>query len=232
MGGIPTNIHGQVISREGKNKEGVVEGIYAVGECASVSVHGSNRLGSNSLLDLIVFGRAAGIHLEQSLRQGLEAKSLNDEDLEKAMKRYNRWEESKKGESFQVIRTELKKVIQDDFGVFREAKSMQSGMKKLLDLRKRLDKACLSDKTMTFNNARIEALEMDNLMTVAMATAVSAMARNESRGAHSREDFTKRDDDKWLKHTVYYLEDDALDYRPVNMKPENIKMFKPKPREL
>lgn len=231
MGGIPTNMHGQVITQN-KGKDKVVEGFYAVGECACVSVHGSNRLGSNSLLDLVVFGRAAGIHLESELRQGLPSKVISDSDIESSMARYTRWDGSKKGESFQTIRAELKKTMQDSFGVFRQEKDMTLGLKKLNELRDRLDKAYLADKSNVFNYARIEALELDNLMTVAFATAYGALNRTESRGAHSREDYKERDDQNWLKHTTYYLDGDKIEYRPVNMKPEHVKTFEPKPREL
>lgn len=232
MGGIPTNIHGQVISRDGHGGEHVVPGLYAVGECASVSVHGSNRLGSNSLLDLVVFGRAAGIHLEQSLRSAEGYQPITDEEVAVAMSRYDRWESSKGGESFQEIRTQLKKIMQRDFGVFRQEESMAEGMKELYALRDRLQHAELKDKSHVFNMARIEALELDNLMAVALATARSAQNRKESRGAHSREDFPQRDDANWLKHSVYYMTDDKIDYRPVNLKPLTVPTFEPKEREL
>lgn len=231
MGGIPTNIHGQVITLDAKGKDQVVTGLYAVGECASVSVHGSNRLGSNSLLDLVVFGRASGIHVIDAIREGhLAVPDYSDSDLEVAEARLNRWENSTGKENFQAIRTEMKAVMQKDFGVFRLGKYMEAGLEKLKVLRERLSHAFLPDKTKIFNMNRIEALEMDNLMAVAMATAVAGMHRTESRGAHSREDFPKRDDDNWLKHTLYFMQDDQMKTRAVNMSPKKVPTFKPKAR--
>jgi succinate dehydrogenase / fumarate reductase, flavoprotein subunit len=231
MGGVPTNMYGQVLTMDSKNKDQIVTGLYAVGECASVSVHGSNRLGSNSLLDLVVFGRAAGIHVIDAVREGHLAKpDYTDTDLEAAQSRLNRWEESTGKENFQTIRSEMKAIMQKDFGVFRLGKYMEEGLEKLKNLRERLNHAFLPDKTKIFNTNRIEALEMDNLMTVAMATAVAAMYRTESRGAHSREDFPKRDDEHWLKHTVYFMKGDKMKTREVNRTPKKVPAFEPKAR--
>lgn len=220
MGGIPTNKYGQVIN---------VEGLYAVGECACVSVHGSNRLGGNSLLDLVVFGRAAGIHLNECLDQGMENKIVNNDHIEAAMLRVERWDRSSGKESVAMIRSELKKAMQNDFSVFRTKKVMVEGLDKLKELRERLKQATLSDKSKVFNTARVEALELDNLMAVAIATAYSALTREESRGAHSREDFPMRDDKNWLKHLLYFP-DDKMGTRPVNMMPETVPPFEPKER--
>ena len=231
MGGLPTNIHGQVINLDAKGKDYIVPGLFAVGECASVSVHGANRLGSNSLLDLVVFGRAAGIFIETNFNEGnLPLFDFAEDDLVAAESRLNRWETSAGGENFQVIRAEMKKVMQSDFGVFREAKAMEAGLVKLKALRERLNHAVLPDKSRTFNTTRIEALEMDNLMAIAMATAVAAMNRTESRGAHSRADFTERDDANWLKHTLYFMDQDRVGTREVNMKPHHVDTLKPKLR--
>ncbi len=231
MGGIPTNIHGQAITQDTKGKDHIIPGLYAVGECASVSVHGSNRLGSNSLLDLVVFGRAAGIFVENAFNEGnLSLETYTDSDLDAAQSRLNRWETSTGTENFQAIRAEMKTVMQSDFGVFREGPSMETGLEKLKVLRERLQHAALPDKSMVFNTTRVEALEMDNLMDVAMATAVAAMYRTESRGAHSREDFPDRDDAAWLKHTIYFLEGDRMSTRAVNMKPHKVEPFQPKAR--
>ncbi|OGT31142.1 MAG: succinate dehydrogenase flavoprotein subunit [Gammaproteobacteria bacterium RIFCSPHIGHO2_12_FULL_35_23] len=234
MGGVPTNIHGQVITQNNQGEDKIVNGLYAVGECACVSVHGSNRLGSNSLLDLVVFGRAAGQHLEQTLRQSDELIPVAESDIDQAMARYHYWvnSDSTKGESFQEIRTELKKTMQACFGVFRQESDMEQGMKKLEELRERAKHAYITDKSKVFNNAMIEALEFDNLIAVAFATAYSAKIRKESRGAHSREDYPHRDDQHWLKHTVYYYQGNQINYRPVNLHPLSIKPFEPKPREL
>lgn len=230
MGGIPTNVHGQVINVTKENKDQVVEGLYAVGECASVSVHGSNRLGSNSLLDLVVFGRAAGIHVEQALRrEDLPLHEANEDEITAAMARINRWNKSTNGENYNSIRMEMQKTMQKDFGVFRIEHYMQAGLDKLKELRERLQHAVLDDKSLVFNTARVEALELDNLMEVAYVTAVAALTRKESRGAHSREDYPKRDDENWLKHLLVYA-DGKVVFRPVNMQPQFVPAFKPKER--
>ena len=229
MGGTPTNKFGQVIQVEHDGAEKVVEGLYAVGECACVSVHGSNRLGGNSLLDLVVFGRAAGIHLNECLDQGMENKLVNNDHIEAAMLRIERWDRSSGKETVADIRQALKKAMQNDFSVFRTKNVMVEGLDKLKELRERLKVATLSDKSKVFNTARVEALELDNLMAVAIATAYSALTREESRGAHSREDFPARDDKNWLKHSIYFP-DDRMGSRAVNMKPESVPPFEPKER--
>lgn len=231
MGGIPTNIHGQALLQDASGKDQIIPGLFAVGECASVSVHGANRLGSNSLLDLVVFGRASGLFLENAFNEGnLPLMDYVDSDIEAAQSRLNRWETSTGSENFQDIRREMKEIMQKDFGVFREGTAMEQGLVKLKELRERLNHAFLPDKSDIFNVTRIEALEMDNLMAVALATAVAAMYRTESRGAHSREDFPERDDANWLKHTLYNMEGDRMSTREVNMKPGKVDSFKPKAR--
>ncbi|WP_119343058.1 succinate dehydrogenase flavoprotein subunit [Facilibium subflavum] len=230
MGGIPTNKFGQAVTQDAQGQDVIIDGLYAVGECASVSVHGANRLGSNSLLDLVVFGRAAGMHAEDALRAGMQHRRPQEDGLEKAMERYNRWENNKSGESVADLRAELQKAMQVDFSVFRTQKQMQEGLERLRSLRDRVNKAALADHSHVFNTARIEALELDNLMETAMATAVLALNRTESRGAHSREDYPERDDENWLKHSLYYLQDDRFATREVNMKPVKLEPFKPKVR--
>ncbi|HHW4727198.1 TPA: succinate dehydrogenase flavoprotein subunit [Legionella pneumophila] len=231
MGGIPTNMHGQVITKT-DGKEHVVEGLYAVGECACVSVHGANRLGGNSLLDLVVFGRAAGIHVEElwQSNQLPDMSYVSEDDVVTSLVRYERWENSKDGESHAVIRDEMQRVMQEDFGVFRTGEVMASGLKRLQALRDRLAHAKLDDKSQIFNTERVEAMELDNLMATAYATALSAIARTESRGAHSREDYPKRDDANWIKHTLYFEEGEVIDYRPVNTSPKYVEPFEPKER--
>jgi succinate dehydrogenase / fumarate reductase flavoprotein subunit len=231
MGGIPTNIHGQVITKEA-GKEKVVHGVYAVGECACVSVHGANRLGGNSLLDLVVFGRAAGLHVEQLWQSNHlpDFSYVTDDDIDAATRRYYRWQDSKGAENPVAIREDMQRVMQEDFGVFRTGDIMENGLKRLHVLRERLAHATLSDKSGVFNTDRVSVLELDNLMATACATAQSAIARTESRGAHSREDYPNRDDKKWIKHTLYFEKNDTIDYRPVNVSPKDVPPFEPKER--
>lgn len=223
MGGIPTNVHGQVLTVD-KGQDQIVEGFFAAGECACVSVHGANRLGTNSLLDLVVFGRAVGLHLEQALKSDLDFREADQADIDKALARLQRWEKAENNENPVAIRTEMQKVMQESFGVFRDASSMDKGLEKLKALQARLQKGKLMDNSKAFNYARIEALELDNLMEVAMTTAISATHRTESRGAHSRYDYKERDDEKWLKHSLCY-QDGRLDSRAVNFKPEGMEPF-------
>lgn len=231
MGGIPTNKWGEVITQGPDGADKIVQGLFAVGECACVSVHGANRLGGNSLLDLVVFGRAAGLQVEKLLKSpGMTHATINESEVEAAMVRYNRWNTTVKGESMVDIRAEMRKVMQEDFGVFRTEAIMQQGLVKLNNLRERLKSAALLDTSKVFNTARVEALELDNLMATAYATALSALTRKESRGAHSREDFPQRDDKEWLKHTVYFAEGDKMSSRAINMKPTTMEPFAPKER--
>lgn len=229
MGGIPTNVHGQAITLTADGKDQIVEGLYAIGECACVSVHGSNRLGSNSLLDLVVFGRATGLHVEEAVKAGLPLHTVKQDDLDVSLVRVNRWNNTQKGENFNDIRKAMQKTMQNDFGVFRLEQPMQAGLAKLKELRERLKHAALTDTSLIFNSARIEALELDNLMEVAYTTAVAALTRTESRGAHSREDYPKRDDQNWLKHMVCFANGDVR-YRAVNMQPHEVESLVPKER--
>lgn len=221
MGGIPTNIHGQVITVDKKGRDQVVDGLYAAGECACVSVHGANRLGANSLLDIVVFGRAAGLHVEQALQSGLEMPTVSPDDLTAAQARLYRWDHSKTGESVSDIRQHMKKIMQEDFGVFRDGPAMREGLEKLRALRERLKHAVLHDKSQVFNTARLDALELDNMMEVAMASAICAERRTESRGGHSRIDYPERDDQHWLAHSIYFL-DGHLAQRKVNQQPHEM----------
>lgn len=229
MGGIPTNYHGQVLTQNLKGEDQIVHGLYAAGECACVSVHGANRLGANSLLDLIVFGRAAGKHVQEHIND-LHYKEASNEDIEQALSRLYRWNGNEKGESVEEIRSALQKIMQDDFGVFRNAENMQQGFTKLEELKDRLNYASIKDKSECFNTAKIEALELDNLMETAIATAHCADVRTESRGAHARSDYTERDDEHWLKHSLYF-DDGRISFRAVNMKPQGMEPITLRDRE-
>jgi succinate dehydrogenase / fumarate reductase flavoprotein subunit len=230
MGGTPTNVHGQAITQGADDQDTFVEGLYACGEAACVSVHGANRLGGNSLLDLVVFGRAAGMYIEEALRQGVSYREASDEDVEHAMERLTRLEESSDGERVADVRKALQNCMQNNFGVFRTEEYMKKGVEELAQLRERVAKLHLEDKSTTFNTARLEALELGNLLEIAEATAISARDRHESRGAHARDDFQERDDDHWLCHSLYFPEDKRLGKRAVNFTPNTVETFEPKIR--
>lgn len=227
MGGIPTNVNGQAITQDGNGNDKVIEGLFAVGEVACVSVHGANRLGGNSLLDLVVFGRAAGKHIESMLKQGIEQRAATKEDIDFALTRLNRLNSTTSGESVAVLRTDLQTIMQNYFGVFRRGDYMRKGIEKLKELRGRIENVNLEDKSNAFNTARIEALELENLFEVAEATAIAAETRTESRGAHARDDFQERDDENWLCHSLYFPESKSVSKRAVNFKPKTVPTFEP-----
>ncbi len=231
MGGIPTNVHGQALNQNAAGEDIACEGLYAVGEAACVSVHGANRLGGNSLLDLVVFGRAAGIHIEEVIRQGVAYRDASDADVEKASQRLRRWDDSSGGEGVAALRSELQQTMQTDFGVFRTEEQMRAGIKRLASLRERIANAHLVDKSRAFNTARMEALELDNLLEVAEATAIVAEERRESRGAHARVDYQDRDDDNWLCHSLYMPTDKRVGKRSVNFSPQIVAPFQPTERK-
>jgi|TARA_B110000908_G_scaffold171954_1_gene236728 succinate dehydrogenase / fumarate reductase flavoprotein subunit len=230
MGGVPCNVNGQALNIAADGKETIVEGLFAVGEIACVSVHGANRLGGNSLLDLVVFGRAAGKFLGTYLNDSEFGKEASASDMEAALARTNRWESSTTGEEPVQIRKDLQQCMQMNFSVFREGDAMAEGMKELTEIRERLKVAKLSDKSSEFNTQRIECLELDNLMETAFCTAKASNFRKESRGAHARQDFTVRDDENWLCHSIYSPETEEMSKRDVNMQPVHREAFPPKAR--
>ena len=229
MGGIPTNRHGQVVAPVEQGEE-VIPGLYAAGECACVSVHGANRLGGNSLLDIVVFGRAAGNHIIEYLRENRYHRPLPPDAVDQALARLARWERKGEGESVAGLRAELQATMEEYCGVFRTQSVLDEGVAKVLELERRLDDVRLQDHSRIFNTARIEALELENLVALAVATVVSAQARTESRGAHSRIDYPERDDVHWLKHTLFFREGRRLEYKPVTLKPLSVESFPPKER--
>ena len=232
MGGIPTTVDGQCLTVDADGNDKVVNGLFACGEIACVSVHGANRLGGNSLLDLVVFGRATGLHLGKTLSDVSPFREASESDLEVAMSRFNRWENSEKGkgEDPVQIKKDMQECMQLNFSVFREGEAMADGLKQLGEIRERLQNARLDDKSADFNTQRIECLELDNLMETAYSTAVAANFRTESRGAHSRFDFPDRDDENWLCHSVYDPNTEKMLKRDVNMAPKLREAFPPKVR--
>jgi succinate dehydrogenase / fumarate reductase flavoprotein subunit len=230
MGGIPTNVNGQALTVDADGNDQIIPGLYACGEAACVSVHGANRLGGNSLLDLVVFGRASGLFIESALREGIELRDPSPDDIDRGGERLRRLNESTSGEKAADLRKELQGVMQNHFGVFRKGDFMAEGVDKLKELRERIANVHLEDKTQAFNTARIEALELQNLMEVADTTAISAEQRTESRGAHAREDFQERDDENWLCHSLHYPGERKLHKRAVNFEPRTVDTFQPKIR--
>jgi succinate dehydrogenase / fumarate reductase flavoprotein subunit len=241
MGGIPTNIHGQVVIPDGgSGAQKVVNGLYAVGECSCVSVHGANRLGTNSLLDLLVFGRAAGNHIVEFNDKNKEFKPLPADAADKSLARLARLDATTDGEYAQDVANDLRAVMQQHAGVFRTQASLDEGVKKINSLRDRVNKIALKDKSKVFNTARIEALEVENLIESAQATMTSAAARKECRGAHTVNDYERpaddpqfplgRNDAEWMKHTLWYSADNSLGYKPVNLKPLTVESVPPKVR--
>ena len=265
MGGIPTNIHGQVVvpespetealvanynkdtdvystNAEGRDFAKPVKGFYAIGECSCVSVHGANRLGTNSLLDLVVFGKAAGQHIIEyvtKLHDG-EYEPLPTTVLQETVERIRKLDESTTGENAQDVADAIRDIVQDHAGVFRTSALLDEGVKQILAIEPRVRNIHLKDKSKVFNTARIEALEVENLYEVAKATLISAAARKECRGAHTVVDFEEspdhaeypygRRDDEWMKHTLWFSADNRLEYKPVRYRPLSVDAIPPKPR--
>jgi succinate dehydrogenase / fumarate reductase flavoprotein subunit len=241
MGGIPTNIHGQVVAPKGGSPNAVVGGFYAVGECSCVSVHGANRLGTNSLLDLLVFGRAAGDHIVERLRREPGAhKPLPADAAEPSRARLARLDAAADGEYAQDVANDIRHTMQQHAGVFRTQASMDEGAAKIAQLRERAAAIGLQDRSQVFNTARVEALEVENLIECAQATMVSAAARKECRGAHTVKDYERgaddpqyplgRNDVQWMKHTLWFRDGNRLDYKPVQLKPLTVDSVPPKVR--
>tara|TARA_B100000035_G_scaffold285983_1_gene269953 strand:+ start:457 stop:2274 length:1818 start_codon:yes stop_codon:yes gene_type:complete len=234
MGGIPTDVNGQVIipdSHDGmQGSHSVVEGLYAIGECACVSVHGANRLGTNSLLDLIVFGRATGRYLVNKNISAEGYRRVPSDGADRTIERINRLDSNKSGEDVMETGNLIRETTQKYCGVFRNEELLKKGVEKILDIDSSMDKLSIKDKSSVFNTARIEAIEIFNMIEVAKATIISADARKESRGAHSHDNFAERDDKGWMKHTLWFSKDNRLDYKPVILKPSSVESFAPKKR--
>ena len=228
MGGIPTNINGQVITQE-NGKDRVVDGLYSIGEAANVSVHGANRLGGNSLLDLVVFGRSAGKHINKQFKKG-EVSDISNTEIEKSLSTLQTLEDTKKGETVYALRSEMQSIMQNYFGVYRNEKLIKEGIKKLEDVNVRTRNIHMNDKSKQFNSEKVEILEYLNLIEIANATAYSALERKESRGAHAREDYPERDDANWLCHSLFFKDGNKVSKRDVNLNPKEVEAFKPKAR--
>ncbi len=230
MGGIPTNYHGEVIVPAGGNPNVPVPGFYAAGECGCASIHGANRLGTNSLTDLLVMGKSSALSMIQYLKVNPKYRELPAGAGDFSATRLNRLETQTGGEDVNEVRAEIQRTMQVHAGVFRFPDLLAQGVAKIKAVAERARRTQIKDKSKVFNTARIEALELDNLVETARATMISAQARQESRGAHDRADFHSRDDVNWLKHTLWYREGDRLDYKPVNLKPLTVETFVPKAR--
>lgn len=240
MGGIPTNLHGQVVIPDGSGQQKSVNGLYAIGECSCVSVHGANRLGTNSLLDLVVFGRAAGNHIVNLCEGMKEHQPLPADAADAALARVAKLDAKEGGEYAQDVANDIRECMQVHAGVFRTQAKIDEGVREIMKIAERVPGIGLKDKSKVWNTARMEALEVENLIEVAKATMFSASARHECRGAHSVDDYEHpadhpdyplgRNDKEWLKHTLWFSEDNHLEYKPVHLQPLTVPTVPPKPR--
>ena len=234
MGGIPTNYHGEVVTLKDGNPDATVPGLFAVGEAACVSVHGANRLGSNSLIDLVVFGRATGHRIAEIVKPGTKHGSVLQEADEKALTRLDRFRNANGASPTAEIRAEMQRTMQADCAVFRTSETLREGMGKIDQVHARLADVGIRDRSLIWNTDLVETLELDNMLPQAVVTMHSAANRHESRGAHMHEDFPDRNDAEWMKHTITWFNQGAvtIDYRPVHdyTLSDDIQYIKPKAR--
>jgi len=230
MGGIPTDLSARVIVPDIDGEDSIVPGLYAAGECACASVHGANRLGGNSLLDILVFGRAAGQDIIDYVSKNPKHRPMSESAVKQVTAKLQRWEQPGKGPSVKAIRKDFQKVMEIHAGVFRTEEIMRQGLEKIALIQEQMQYARLQDHSRTFNTTRIIALETQNLIDLGLSIAHSALQRQESRGAHSRPDYPKRDDQNWMKHTLYYQQDNKVAYKPVREQPLSVERFPPKER--